>query len=138
MCLLVEMSQGNDSSKTQRIWDLLSSLYTANASLSELLEDRRRLHAARLVVVAWKARPNKSDTDRSLPNPEFVLNLEARLSEGSTGIAPNIKAKETPQESVGQSLDPIIPEGFMAEQDFSAVFDFDFPDIDWSFWNSID
>ncbi|MDI1489607.1 MAG: hypothetical protein OHK93_000804 [Ramalina farinacea] len=138
MCVLVEMSHGKDSSKAQRIWDLLSDLYTANASLSELLEDRRRLHAARLVVTAWKACLNNPDTDRSLPNPDFVANLEARLSEVSTGLAPNIKAKDTPHETVGQSLDPMIPEGFMAEQDFSAAFDFDFPDIDWSFWNSID
>ena len=137
MCVLVEMSQRHVSSKAQRIWDLLSGLYTSNASLSELLEDRRRLHAARLVVAAWKARQNKSDTDRTLP-PDFIANLETRLSEGSTGLAPNIKAKETPQESVEKSLEPMIPEGFVAEQDFSALFDFDFPDIDWSFWNSID
>lgn len=132
------MSQGNDISKRQRFWDLLSDLYTANASLSELLEDRRKLHAARLVVAAWKARPNKSETDRSVPSPDLVANLEARLSEGSTGLAPNTKAEEAEPKSAEEGLEPVTSESLMAEQDFSAVFDLDFQDIDWSFWNSID
>jgi len=52
MVVLVEASHERDVDKCQHIWSLLSHLYAANTSLLELTENRRRLHAAELIVAA--------------------------------------------------------------------------------------
>ncbi|KAL6721752.1 hypothetical protein ACLMJK_000857 [Lecanora helva] len=138
MCVLVEASQQNDESRTQRIWDLLSDLYVANSMLSRLSEDRRRSHAARLVVAAWKARQSKLAPSQYIPKPDFVTHLEYQLSEVRSGPVVPYDTKISPQEIANDSAQPVIPETFLEDQDMNAVFDLDFQDIDWSFWSSVD
>ena len=138
MCVLVELSQQNDTSKIQQLWNLLSDLYSACPTLSDLSEDRRKSHTAGLVIAAWKARQNKPGADLSLPKPEFVTHLGAQLLESRTGHAGKPSAKMVHQESARNRFEPVTPEKFLADQDADFVFDFDFQDIDWSFWSSID
>lgn len=138
MCVVVEASHQNDPSKTQCIWDLLSNLYSTNSTLSRLSEDRRRPHAAELVVAAWKARQNTSTSHQHLPQPECLAHLEAKLSEYRTELAQSKNAHAARQEDIEQKPEPISSEQLFAEQDVDAIFDLDFQDIDWSFWSSID
>ena len=121
MCVLVEASRQNDSSRTREIWDLLSDLYATNSFLSELSEDRRRSHAASLIINAWKAQ-SKPDSNHHLTKPGFVSALETQV------LRDNIR--------LGPETDPVA--GPIIDQDINAMLDFDFQDIDWSFWNSID
>jgi hypothetical protein len=52
MCVLVEASDTDDMAKAQELWDLLASVYATDTELFELAEDRRRLHAAELIIAA--------------------------------------------------------------------------------------
>ncbi|THW78378.1 hypothetical protein D6D17_10164, partial [Aureobasidium pullulans] len=79
--VIVEVMQLKGSPEAQRIWDLLSDLYTYNKNLLELSEDRRKLHAAELITSAWKARQT---ADPSAYKPTCVSILEPLLSEQST------------------------------------------------------
>ena len=138
MCVLVECSQQDDESKARRIWDLISDLYLHNFTLSRLSEDRRRSQAAGLVVSAWKARQKKLG---SLQKPQFVVTLESQLAQcNPADPSQTFTAQSTQQASSGQNqnYEPITPQSFSAGQDVDAIFDLDFQDIDWSFWNSID
>lgn len=138
MCVLVEASRQEDESKTQRIWDLLADLYKSNSTLSELSEDRRRSHAAKLIVTAWKARQTKADPQQNLQKPDFVHQLEILLTGSSTEQPQTSSAGVTQQSSTEPGLAPITPESSAADLDIGTTFDFDFQDIDWSFWSSTD
>jgi hypothetical protein len=61
MCVLVEASDESDIYKAKELWDLLACVYEANANLLELLEDRRKFHAAELIVAV-----NVSSSQNSL------------------------------------------------------------------------
>lgn len=140
MCILVEVSQQSVPAKIERIWNLLAQLYAANTSLLELADDRRKLHAARLVVAAGQACQTKSNIHKSSSMSILIIDLESRLAQ----IAPTNEQAVKPNQSyeVGTDLDntSTITQAVPIEQDVDAVvsFDFDFEDIDWEFWNSID
>lgn len=138
MCVLVEASQQNDESKTQRMWDLLSELYSTNPTLSRLAEDRRRYHAAELIVAAWKARQSRSNSNQSLPKPDFVTHLETLLPDPSIDSAQKPNKTAAQLGDAAQHAEPVTPQSFLAEQDIDADFSLDFQDIDWAFWSSID
>lgn len=108
------------SPEAQRIWDLLSDLYTYNKNLLELSEDRRKLHAAELITSAWKARQT---ADPSAYKPACVSILEPLLSDNRGD------ATKTQTEVVGQPLEPV-----MTDEDLNAMLDLEFQDIDWGFW----
>ncbi|KAL8868028.1 MAG: hypothetical protein Q9174_005263 [Haloplaca sp. 1 TL-2023] len=134
MIVLVEASQQSDPEKSQRIWDLLSGLYTTNSTLFQFHEDRRISHAASLVSTAWKTCEKRSHT----PKPDFVTRLETQLEayrrqikEGETEISTENLSAERP-------FEPLTPETMGSGQDPNAMFDLNFQDIDWSFWSSID
>lgn len=137
MIILAEASQQTDTPKTQQIWDLLSELYGANSTLSQLSEDRRVSHAAGLVVAAWKTRQTKSTLGQCPSRPEFVSRLELKLEEHRSGNM-QTGARTIQQGSAGQAAEPPTPESFLGEHDLNAVFELEFQDIDWSFWSSID
>ena len=138
MCVLVESSQQSDMSKTQLIWGILSDLYASDPTLSQLSEDRRKSHAAKLVVAAWKVSQSKLDLSQYLIKPEFVTQLEAQLASCHIGLAQKPSTEVVQQDSGGQSAEPLSTESLLAGQDVNAVFDLNFEGIDWSFWNSID
>ncbi len=128
MCVLVEASHEDDQSKIQETWDLLADLYAANSTLSQLSEDRRRHHAADIVVAAWKARQHKLGSDRISETPAFVADLEAQLL--------HLHAQPATSPDAGPTrLDPEI---HPPEHDFAATFDLDLTDIDWDFWSTVD
>lgn len=118
--MIVEVTQLKGSPKAQRIWDLLSDLYTYNKPLLELSEDRRKLHAAELIVNAWKAR---QAADPSAYIPMCVSVLEPLLSEKSTQVA------DSEIEAAGQPLEPV-----MTDEDLNVILGLEFQDIDWGFW----
>lgn len=138
MIVLVEVSQQNDAGKVQQIWNLLSELYSANSSLSQLAEDRRNSHAAELVIAAWRAHQNKHDSGKPLSKPEFVTHLETLFSESRDGSAEDNKTKEVQQANTGRKFESMDSESFLPELEADAIFDLDFQDVDWSFWNSFD
>ncbi|THX92550.1 hypothetical protein D6D03_10424 [Aureobasidium pullulans] len=118
--VIVEVMQLKGSPEAQRIWDLLSDLYTYNKNLLELSEDRRKLHAAELITSAWKARQT---ADPSAYKPACVSILEPLLSDNRGD------ATKTQTEVVGQPLEPV-----MTDEDLGAMLDLEFQDIDWGFW----
>ncbi|THX15404.1 hypothetical protein D6D13_02061 [Aureobasidium pullulans] len=118
--IIVEVMQLKGSPEAQRIWDLLSDLYTYNKNLLELSEDRRKLHAAELITSAWKARHT---ADPSAYKPACVSILEPLLSDNRGD------ATKTQTEVAGQPLEPV-----MTDEDLNAMLDLEFQDIDWGFW----
>ena len=139
MCLLVEAAHQAEGSKMQQIWTLLADLYESNEFLSELSEDRRRVHAAELVAAAWKARQNNIAPNVCPPKPAFVVHLETQLAEHRLHKAQSHGANVTPQASVGQADEAVNADTlFPGSQDANADFSLDFSDIDWAFWSSID
>jgi hypothetical protein len=118
--VIVEVTQLKGSPKAQRIWDLLSDLYTYNKPLLELSEDRRKLHAAELIINAWKAR---QAADPAAYIPMCVSVLEPLLSERNTAVA------DSETEAVGQPLEPV-----MTDEDLNVILGLEFQDIDWGFW----
>ncbi|KAL9616876.1 MAG: hypothetical protein Q9160_008298 [Pyrenula sp. 1 TL-2023] len=138
MCVIVEASRQNDTSKTERIWALLSELYSTNPSLSQLSKDRRRSYAAGLIVNAWKARQNKLEVSEKQPTPDFVTQLDAQLADCWAEATHKLSTEEVQQEGGRQSGEDLALESFLTDQEFNAMFNLDFQDIDWSFWSSID
>ena len=55
-----------------------------------------------------------------------------------TGLVSNAGLNVIHSHSSAQGQNPVTPESFQEEQDVNALLDFDFHDVDWSFWNSID
>ncbi|KAK5999846.1 hypothetical protein QM012_004934 [Aureobasidium pullulans] len=117
--VIVEVTQLKGSPKAQRIWDLLSDLYTYNKNLLELSEDRRKLHAAELIISAWKARHT---ADASAPMPLCVTILQPLLNEHRVAV------ESAQPEAIGP-LEPV-----MIEEDLNEILGLEFQDIDWSFW----
>jgi hypothetical protein len=130
MCLLVEASDTNDMFKAQELWDLLASVYATNTELLDLAEDRRRLHAAELIVAAWSAYRIKF-ANHQLETPGFVTNLEQALA-----TYYNTFDQESQEQGDEPTRPPLDSEPFTLDGEFE--FDIDLQDIDWSFWNSID
>lgn len=138
MFVLVEASRENDISRAQEMWDLLASVYACNASLYDLEEDRRKLHAAELVIAAWKTWQHKFGVNQTLTPPHFVADLEDILASHRTRANKEMKTNPALQQADQQGIMSLTPESFLAEEDLNGTFDLDFQDIDWSFWNSMD
>ncbi|KAI5264013.1 hypothetical protein E4T47_08875 [Aureobasidium subglaciale] len=118
--VIVEVMQLKGAPEAQRIWDVISDLYTYNKNLLELSEDRRKHHAAELIIKAWKAR---AQADPSAFKPSCVAVLESLLAEKQSD------AVQAQFGDTGQPLDPV-----MTDEDLNAILDMEFQDIDWSFW----
>jgi hypothetical protein len=130
MCVLVEASDTNDRLKARELWDLLASVYATSTELFDLGEDRRRFHAAELVIAAWSAYRIKF-TNQQLETPGFVANLEQALI-----VYCSTFDQTTQQQGDEPSLPSVNLEPFTLDGEFE--FDIDLQDIDWSFWSSID
>jgi hypothetical protein len=133
MFVLVEASEQSDVYKAQELWDLLASVYATNADLFELAEDRRKLHAAELIVAAWHAYRSKYNSQQ-LEDPTFVSQLGQKLSTYGADLAPQT-AQTGPRHGDHQDI-PDTRLSLEANLDFD--FDMDFQDIDWSFWSTMD
>lgn len=138
MVVLVEMSHDIDGEMPQHIWALLSDLYAANESLLELTDDRRRLHAAELIIKAWKACRSKRTAKNIVSKPDFIGDLENRLVACMSHPTEPLTFEETDRDAQQEPIDLNGSKSFLDDEDFNVLFNLDFADIDWSFWNSID
>lgn len=130
MCVLVEARDASNASevdKAQGLWNLLDDVYAAHPDLVDFTHDRRRIHAAELVVAAWNAQQGRPSPQR-LEKPQCVNDLSRRLTAHH--------AHDNAQQREGESQTTLPDATGPSEMDLS--FDIDFGDIDWGFWNSID
>jgi hypothetical protein len=134
MFVLVEAHEESDPYKEQELWILLSDVYAAHTDLLALADDRRKLHAAELVVTAWNTQ--RGGGPNEIPDaPAFVVTLSSKLTEyrasfGANDAESHLKTGDL-QEPEAVSADGMFAEGFFD-------FDMELQDIDWSFWSSID
>lgn len=137
MCVLVEASRIEDLPRAQEVWDLLTDVYANNKELHEVIEDRRRFHAAELVIAAWKAWQNRPNSPKLIENPSFVEGLEKELARHrkKSDKAAGKTVADTPPVA---TTTPMTPHDALTQEDFTAIFDIDFQDIDWSFWDNVD
>ena len=139
MYVLVEAARGDDKERSTDLWDLLATVYEINPLLFELVEDRRKFYAAELVIAAWNYWKKKFNADMEVTQPAFVSELHQRLaSHTKNADAPRQSYPLAHDEEIAADASTLAMDGFLTEADFSAVFDMDVPEIDWSFWNSMD
>ena len=154
--VLIEARRQSDTPRADRIWLLLSDIYTANPSLSEMLEDRRKAYAVELMIVAWRARENflferqqrQQDISRLPQKPAFLDDLENRLlkymgpgrSEGASkrrlGEADTLgstPAKKAVPAGGSQAHNLPVDDMALSQLDLDAFAELDFDAIDWSF-----
>jgi hypothetical protein len=134
MFVLVEAHEETDLQKAQELWELLSHVYAAHTDLLELADDRRKLHAADLVVTAWNAHLSKTSGEGT-HTPKFVVTLSNRLAEYRTNFEGDSAGARPNTEDLWDQA-PATADGTFAEGDFD--FSMDLQDIDWSFWSSMD
>ncbi|MCJ1379801.1 hypothetical protein MMC17_002904 [Xylographa soralifera] len=157
--VLVEARRQFDTPEAERIWALLSDVYTANSSLSELQEDRRKSYVVELMIVAWRARENflverqqhQLGTYRPPQKPAFLVDLENRLlkyieagkpegptkrklGEVETRDPTPIKKLAPPAGTQGRDL-PMDNTTF-SQFDLDTFAEVNFDAIDWSFWEA--
>lgn len=150
--VVIEARWKSNTRKAEQIWELLSEVYAANRGLSELSKDRRKAYAVELMVAAWKPRDKflfeqsqRDDGYHPPKEPAFLVALEvevAKLKEADTTDQSKRKHDDAeivdlpPVKKSAISIDTqpqVVPMGDPA----IGQFDFDFDDVDWSFWNAI-
>lgn len=136
MCVLIEASRIDDLPKAQEVWDLLTDIYANNKELHDVIEDRRRYHAAELVIAAWKAWQNKPNPQQLIEDPSFIQGLEKELAKHRRK-SDKVAGKSVVDSHATPAPAAITPHEALTQEDFTAVFDLDFQDIDWSFWDNV-
>ena len=155
--VLVEARRQCEKPKVETIWVLLSEVYGANTTLSELAEDRRKSYAAELMTAAWRTRDNilhgpHRNTPGTPQKPAFLVSLESKLNqitEAGTIERPskrkladtatlNSAATKKAVPPTGLHMPELPMENVIHDQlDLDAIGDIDFDVIDWSFWENI-
>ena len=165
--VLIEARKQHDTPKAEAIWELIGRAYSANTDLSNFQSDGRKIYAAELIVSAWKAREDfliachEKSPELYFPShkPAFVADLESRLLKSSTdgqlpqplkrkantafGLSDVHQATDTNATSdrhpkqASQSTDR-SEKASAGDLDTNTLGDFDFGDIDWSFWDGFD
>jgi len=69
--------------------------------------------------------------------PDFVKSLEHILSTYHSGEAGRDTEMATQQHNSQFGRIPLTPESSLPERDSNTIFDLDFEDIDWSYWDSM-
>lgn len=137
MCVVIEAAQTNKESTTERIWDLLIELYTVNMPLWHLADDHRRPHAAGMIIHAWKLREEKHTGQLLLLKPQFLEQLESKLSAYQARHPSIVNANPSQHRADATKFEYRTDGQYPNEQDFNIPWDLDFQDIDWSFWTSV-
>jgi hypothetical protein len=134
MFVLVEAHEQSDTYKAQELWMLLSDVYAAHIDLLVLADDKRKFHAAELVVTAWNAHQSKTSGE-NLETPDFVVEIANKLAEYCTSVE---EGNAETQLNAGnyEAPSPLSTDEIFAEGTFE--FDINLQDIDWGFWSSID
>ncbi|KAK2472753.1 hypothetical protein H9L39_14928 [Fusarium oxysporum f. sp. albedinis] len=125
--ILVDMSNLADVNLIKSAWTLLSQLYAVADHLSDLEDDRRKSHAARSVVATWyecRQKPGLTEMQK----PGFVTKLEKDLAELERKTIAELESQFGVPQEVWQTR-PVETE--------LQPFGFEFADIDWAFWDSI-
>lgn len=155
ICVALDASRQQDPVRARRIWTLLADLYSANLTLSDFAEDQRRIHAAELIVSAWKVRSSQLSSQGVVPNkPAFVLKLETNLVDYHTKLktqkpanVPKATGTElpiTPAATVSSissqtpGIEALESDTLLYDRYFDDLATIDFDQIDWTFWNSAD
>ncbi|RBQ69220.1 hypothetical protein FVER14953_12420 [Fusarium verticillioides] len=125
--ILVDMSNLKDVTLIKSAWTLLSQLYAVADHISDLEDDRRKSHAARSVVATWYECSQKPGL-AGMQKPGFVSKLEKDLAD----LESKINEDNGGQISVVQEIWQTQP----VETELQP-FGFEFTDIDWAFWDSI-
>ncbi|KAF5660542.1 hypothetical protein FHETE_8882 [Fusarium heterosporum] len=128
--ILVDLPNLADVNLMRSAWALLAELYAVADHLSDISEDKRNAQAAKSVVATWYECRQKPAL-RDMPKPDFVSELERRLLELEGNFAGDASGSEGQAEL--QNLWQTRP----GEDDLQP-FGFEFTDIDWAFWDSID
>jgi hypothetical protein len=126
MIVLIEASETSET-KAEELWNILSAIYECNPNLYDLADDRRKLHAAELIVGALKGHQSRFGgalLDNLAPFEQLARKLAAY--QGANGHTDEPVTSAEPA-SMYELVDNA---GF--------DFDMDFHDIDWSFWSSTD
>lgn len=121
------MSNLADVNLIKSAWTLLSQLYAVADHLSDLEDDRRKSHAARSVVATWyecRQKPGLTEMQK----PGFVTKLERDLAELERKTIADVESQVGVPQEVWQTR-PVETE--------LQPFGFEFADIDWAFWDSI-
>ncbi|KAF4993563.1 hypothetical protein FGRMN_6422 [Fusarium graminum] len=128
--ILVDLPNLADVNLMRSAWILLAELYAVADHLSDISDDKRNAQAAKSVVATWYECRQKPAL-RDMPKPDFVSKLERRLLEleGSFAGDANGNAGQIDLQNVWQTR---------AGEDDLQPFGFEFTDIDWAFWDSID
>jgi hypothetical protein len=132
--VLVDIPQVTDVGKVETAWAVLSELYAAMPFLMDLSGDRRRAHAASSIVTTWNACKQKLSFN-DIEKPTFVSALEDRISRFGKSND-DLVVKEMDKPAMGTVEPPEFefwPGGSIA----TVPFNFNYADIDWSFWESI-
>ncbi|KAL8951918.1 MAG: hypothetical protein Q9222_002137 [Ikaeria aurantiellina] len=155
--VLIEAHRQCGTPRAERIWSVLSDLYAANHSLSELPGDRRKSYVVELLIKAWKARERYLSENQHNPfqqpqQPTFLLNLERKLSQHSEASKAEGPSKRKLGEAETPDLTPVkkpvpaagiqngnlqVDDGAPSSLDLDPFADFNFDAIDWSFWESV-
>ncbi|EXK86459.1 hypothetical protein FOQG_09729 [Fusarium oxysporum f. sp. raphani 54005] len=125
--ILVDMSNLADVNLIKSAWKLLSQLYAVADHLSDLEDDRRKSHAARSVVATWhecRQKPGLTEMQK----PGFVTKLEKDLAELERKTIADVESQVGVPQEIWQTR-PVETE--------LQPFGFEFADIDWAFWDSI-
>lgn len=138
MIVIVESAHQTDAAQARRIWTLLAEIYSSFPSLVELSEDRRSAQAAELVVSAWKAYKAKPSSNHYPTQPDLVMDLEARLEKCRTestrnGPTDDRLARHDVLGEASPNHSDIMPDSSL-----NPMYDLEFQDIDWLFWESLD
>ncbi len=124
--MIVDLPHLTDAAKIKAAWTLLSDLYAAAAFLKDFSGDNRRLRAAELIIAAWSACIHKPGLE-GMQKPDFIRELEE-------GIAAASGATEDTEQHDPEGVDPAAAELFDRGQSMSDLLDFNFADIEWSYW----
>ncbi|KAM0355065.1 hypothetical protein ACHAPU_000917 [Fusarium lateritium] len=127
--ILVDLPNLADVNLMKSAWTLLAELYAVAGHLSDISDDKRNAQAAKSVVATWYECRHKPGL-RDMLKPDFVSGLERRLLELERNDAGDVSG------SVGQVDLQNLWQTRTGEDDLQP-FGFEFADIDWAFWDSI-
>ncbi|KAL8710246.1 MAG: hypothetical protein Q9220_005177 [cf. Caloplaca sp. 1 TL-2023] len=155
--VLIEAHRQCQKPRAEKIWALLSNLYAANQSLSNLSGDRRKSYVVELMTKAWRARENYLLERQQNPpyppqKPTFLVNLENTVLQYPEAVEPEGASKRKLDQEEARGLPPVkklVPAAGVRSRDIHVddvavgLLDldpfagFNFDAIDWSFWESV-
>lgn len=158
--MVAQASRPHIHATVERIWNLLSEVYSTNSSLWTFEDDRRKPRAAELIIAAWKAQEARllgaTRPSHNYQKPALVASLETMMLAGgpvevdtddqtahdSNDTGPGFplrnQADHTTRSQNALESASDLENAANLSLDLDALFDPALGDIDWSFWGSWD